>query len=205
VRTLILTSSSTYHSHDPPKSAGQLPDKGFPPRAQGYGDNSYSFRTPPEATHVRPALSAPVGQRGILAEVRAMHFGGRPPNPVLLPLRGTRDQFQPLPESEPEQTPTITAISVPPRQGGTMSRGNRSARMDALAWLSSVKVGERTREGSSGPGSGADSGSASRTGSRSRPPSRDVNSANISKILRRRSDSQGHREDEREGHSLQDE
>jgi WD repeat-containing protein 59 len=205
VRTLVLTSFGTHHSHDPPKSAGQLPDKDFPPRAQGYGDNSYSFRTPPEATHARPALSAPVGQRGILAEVRAMHFGGRPPNPVLLPLRGTRDQLQPLPESEPEQTPTVTAISVPPRQGGTMSRGNRSARMDALAWLSSVKVGERAREDSSGTGSGADSGSASRIGSRSRPPSRDMNSANISTMLRRRSDSQGHREDEREGQSLQDE
>jgi WD repeat-containing protein 59 len=200
-----LRYTSTYHTRDPPKSAGQLPDKDFPLRAQGYGDNSYSFRTPPEASHTRPALSAPVGQRGILAEVRAMHFGGRPPNPVLLPLRGTRDQIQQLHESEPEQTPTVTAISVPPRKGGTMTRGNRSARMDALAWLSSVRIGERTREDSSGTGSGVESGDASRIGSRSRPPSRAMNSANISMTLRRRSDSRGHWEDEREGQSLQDE
>jgi WD repeat-containing protein 59 len=194
-----------HRSRNPSKSAGQPAEKDLPPRAQGYGDNSYSFRTPPEASHVRPALSAPVGQRGILAEVRAMHFGGRPPNPVLLPLRGTGDQTQQLPESEPEQTPTVTAISVPPRQGGVMSRRNRPARMDALAWLSSVRVGERTREDSSGTGSGAESGNASRIGSRSRPPSRDMNSANMFTILRRRSDSRGHWEDESDGQNLQDE
>lgn len=192
-------------THVAPKNAGQPPDKALPPRSQGYGDNSFSFRTPPEASHAKPALSAPVGQRGILAEVRAMHFGGRLPNPVLLPLRGTRDQVQPLPESEPEQTPTVTAISVPPRQGGTMTRGNRAARMDALAWLSSVRVGERTHEGSSGTGSGPESRNASRMGSRSRPSSRDLNSVNMSSILRRRSDSRGHWEDESEGQSLQDE
>ncbi|KAI0300131.1 hypothetical protein B0F90DRAFT_1725223 [Multifurca ochricompacta] len=189
------------------QSAGQPLDRDLPPRSQGYGDNRFSFRTPPETSRARPALSAPVGQRGILAEVRATHFGGRPPNPVLLPLRGARDmsQVQQLPESEPEQTPTVTAISVPPRQGGTMTRGNRSARMDALAWLSSVRVGERTREGSSGTGSGAESGNASRIGSRSRPPSRDTNSVNIPVVLRRRSDSRGRWDDEGEGQSLQDE
>jgi len=190
----------------PLKSAGHPADSDPPPRAQGYGDNSFSFRTPPEASHARPALSAPVGQRGILAEVRAMQFGGRLPNPVLLPLRETRDtpQVQQLPESEPEQTPTVTSISVPPRQGGTMSRGNRSARMDALAWLSSFRVGERAREGSPGAGSGAESGNASRIGSRSRPPSRDANSANMSAVLHK-NDSRGHRDDEIEGQSLQDE
>jgi hypothetical protein len=146
----------------------------MPTRSQGYGDNRFSFRTLPETSHTRPALSAPVGQRGILAEVRAMQFAGRPPNPVLLPLRGARDTTHQLPELEPEQTPTVTAISVPLRQGGTMTRGNRSARMDALAWLSSFRVGERARDGSSGTGSGGESGSVSRIGSRSRPPSRDA-------------------------------
>ena len=193
----------------PLKHAGQPPDREPPPRSQGYGDNSFSFRTPPEASHARPALSAPVRQRGILAEVRAPHFGSRLPNPVLLPLHGARDtpQVQQLPESEPEQTPTATAISVPPRQGGTMTRGpgNRSARMDALTWLSSFRSGERAREGSSGTGSGADSGNASRIGSRSRPSSRDANTAHMSALLRRRSDSRGHRDDESEGQSLQDE
>jgi hypothetical protein len=187
------------------KSAGQPTDGDPPPRAQGYGDNSFSFRIPPEASHARPALSAPVGQRGILAEVRAPYVGSRLPNPVLLPLRGARDTAQ-VPESEPEQTPTVTGISVPPRQGGTMSRVNRSvARMDALTWLSSFRSGERAREGSSGTGSGAESGNASRIGSRSRPSSRDANSAHISAVLRRRSDSRGHWDDESEGRSLQDE
>ena len=189
------------------KSAGHPADGDPPPRAQGYGDNSFSFRTPPEASHARPALSAPVGQRGILAEVRATQFGGRLPNPVLLPLHCARDtpQAQQLLESEPEQTPTVTSISVPPRQGGTMTRGNRSARMDALAWLSSFRVGERAREGSPGTGSGAESGNASRIGSRSRPPSRDTNSANMSMSLHRSSESRGHWDDESEGQSLQDE
>ena len=187
----------------PFKSAGQPADSDPPLRAQGYGDNSFSFRTPPEASHARPALSAPVGQRGILAEVRATQFGGRLPNPVLLPLRGVRDtpQVQQLPETEPEQTPTVTSISVRPRQGG-MTRGNRSERMDSLAWLSNFRVSERARDGSPGTGSGAESGNASRIGSRSRPPSRDTN---ISAGLHSKSDSRGHWDDESEGQSLQDE
>jgi hypothetical protein len=190
----------------PLKSAGQPADSDPPLRAQGYGDNSFSFRTPPEASHVRPALSAPVKQRGILAEVRATQFGGRLPNPVLLPLRGARDtpQVQQLPETEPEQTPTVTSISVRPQQGG-MTRGNRPPRMDSLAWLSNFRVGERTRDGSPGTGSGAESGNASRIGSRSRPPSRDTNSTNISAGLHSKSDSRGHWDDESEGQSLQDE
>jgi hypothetical protein len=195
------------HVTPPLKNAGQPADSDLPPRAQGYGDNSFSFRTPPEASHARPALSAPVGQRGILAEVRATQFGGRLPNPVLLPLRGARDtpRVHQLPESEPEQTPTATSISVPPRHGGTMTRGNRSARMDALAWLSSFRVGERAREGSPGTGSGPESGNASRIGSRSRPPSRDANSANMSAVLHKSNDGRGHWDDESEGQSLQDE
>jgi len=191
----------------PLKSTGQ-PDDDPPPRAQGYGDNSFSFRTPPEASHARPALSAPVWQRGILAEVRATQFGNRLPNPVLLPLRGTRETplVQQLPESEPEQTPTVTSISVPPRQGGTMTRaGNRSARMEPLAWLSNFRVRDRDREGSPGAGSGAESGNVSRIGSRSRPPSRDANSSNMPAVLHRNNDSRGHWDDEIEGQSLQDE
>jgi len=187
------------------QSAGHPADSDPPPRAQGYGDNSFSFRTPPEAGHTRPALSAPVGQRGILAEVRAPHFGSRLPNPVLLPLRGARDspQVQQLPESEPEQTPTVTAITVvPPRLG--WARGHRFARMDSLTWLATFRP-ERVRDGSSGTGSGAESGNASRMGSRSRPSSRDANSAQISALLRRRSDSRGNWDDESEGQSLQDE
>jgi hypothetical protein len=202
---LFLSISKERSYLTPLKSAGQPADGDPPLRAQGYGDNSFSFRTPPEASHARPALSAPVGQRGILAEVRATQFGNRLPNPVLLPLRET-SLVQQLPESEPEQTPTVTSISVPPRQGGTMTRaGNRSARMDALTWLSSFRAGERAREGSPGAGSGAESGHASRIGSRSRPPSRDANSANMPAVLHRNNDSRGHWDDESEGQSLQDE
>jgi len=84
----------------------------------------FSFHTPPEASHARPALSAPIRQRGIVTEVHAMQSGNHLPNPVLLPLRETWDTplIQQLLESEPEQTPTVTSISVPPWQGGTMTR-----------------------------------------------------------------------------------
>ncbi|KAI0246207.1 hypothetical protein BJV78DRAFT_1158061 [Lactifluus subvellereus] len=50
-----------------------------------------------------------------------------------------------------------------------MTRGNDSAPMDTLAWLSSVRVGKRTHEGTSGTGSGPGSRNASRKGSRSWP------------------------------------
>ena len=52
-----------------------------------------------------------------------------------------------------------------------MSRGGRSARMDPLAWWSSVKVRDK-REGSSEPGSGIESGNGSRVHSTSRRNSR---------------------------------
>lgn len=65
-----------------------------------------------------------------------------------------------------------------------MSRGNiggKSAKIDALPWLASVKVGDKTvgaggggRDGtSSGTGSGQNSGNVSRMGSRSRQSSRE--------------------------------
>ncbi|KAG6836530.1 hypothetical protein H0H93_007076 [Arthromyces matolae] len=73
-----------------------------------------SYRNPPEGTEYLPVLSAPVGYRSILAEVRA-----------------------PLPPAQ---------IGVHRSQGGTMSKGGpniNSSRMDAVTWLSNVKVGER--------------------------------------------------------------
>ncbi|KAG6873263.1 hypothetical protein C0995_001037 [Termitomyces sp. Mi166 len=95
---------------------------------------SISYRNPPEGTQYLPVLSAPVGHRSILAEVRA-----------------------PLP---PRPVPHVGARS----QGGTMSRGgpnNNSTRnpMDAITWLSIVKVGERRGSSEGGPG---DSGERSR-------------------------------------------
>ncbi|KAG6900566.1 hypothetical protein C0993_008720 [Termitomyces sp. T159_Od127] len=95
---------------------------------------SISYRNPPEGTEYLPVLSAPVGHRSILAEVRAP----LPPRPV--PHAGARSQ------------------------GGTMSRGgpnNNSTRnpMDAITWLSIVKVGGRRGSSDGGPG---DSGERSR-------------------------------------------
>ncbi|KNZ79021.1 hypothetical protein J132_06861 [Termitomyces sp. J132] len=100
---------------------------------------SISYRNPPEGTEYLPMLSAPVGHRSILAEVRAP----LPPRPV--PHAGARSQ------------------------GGTMSRGgpnNNSTRnpMDAITWLSVVKVGKRRGSSEGGP---EDSGERSRV--RERP------------------------------------
>ena len=181
-----------------PQRAGQPFNEPVTPRAQGYADNKFSFRTPPEDYETKPTfipalLSAPVGQRGILAEVRAA-----PPNrPVRRrPPQARQNTSQRASllshsshssrlsysqtESEFEQTPTATTVPIPlatpARKTGTMTRGNmlgRSAKMDQLMWLSSVRRAEKTKEGSSGTGSGANSGNASRVGSRSRPPSRE--------------------------------
>ncbi|KAI0045953.1 hypothetical protein FA95DRAFT_1543206, partial [Auriscalpium vulgare] len=204
---------------DAMQRAGQLSPANIPPRAQGYGDNKFSFRTPQEEADVKPALSAPVGQRGILAEVRAtLHTGSRPPHPVLLPrsrhtshLAGSRMSQSQTTESEPDQTPTATSVPIPMAvRRGTMSRGNiagKSARIEAFTWLSSVKVGERTRDGSSGTGSGADSGNVSRMGSISRPTSRErtLPSALITATTKSRSDSQLRWDEDGEGQSLPDE
>ncbi|KAG6909082.1 hypothetical protein DXG01_002063 [Tephrocybe rancida] len=109
------------------------PTRGRRPSKSGRSP-SISYRNPPEGMEHLPALSAPVGYRSILAEVRA-----------------------PLP---PRPMPAVAARN----QGGTMSRGgpnNNSTRMDAITWLSNVKVG-----GSSDGGAG-DSAEASRIGERS--------------------------------------
>ncbi len=133
-------------------------------------DERVSFSNPPIGTNLPPALSAPVGHRSILAEVRASQ-----------PLRPLK--FNALRLSQ-EIVPTRSSSKVAAKKGrmpedrevdkhGTMSRGyvgGRSAHITTFAWLSSVKVGNR-RDGSSGPASGGDSGNVSRIGSRSRPPS----------------------------------
>ncbi|KAG6865819.1 hypothetical protein C0991_011438 [Blastosporella zonata] len=92
---------------------------------------SISYRNPPEGIEHLPALSAPVGHRSILAEVRA-----------------------PLP---PRPMHVLNARN----QGGTMSRGgpnNNSSRMpmDAITWLSNVKVGERRSSSDGGAGESAE-------------------------------------------------
>ncbi|KAH7909417.1 hypothetical protein BJ138DRAFT_232760 [Hygrophoropsis aurantiaca] len=139
--------------------------------------NQQSFRHPPEGSDAVPALSAPIGSRGILAEVRAP-LPPRRYNPVLQPHHGSAARAKShergilLNDSTINPPPSLP-IPVTTRQGGTMSRGNiggKSARMDAFTWLANVKVGGR-RSSSSGPGSGTNSGDVSRLSSRSRPPS----------------------------------
>ncbi|KAA1477857.1 hypothetical protein DENSPDRAFT_829305 [Dentipellis sp. KUC8613] len=177
--------------------AGQPPGTRVPPRAQGYGDQKFSFHTPPEEREARPALSAPVGHRGILAEVRA--------------AAPTTQHISRRAQSEQELTPTVTSAPMASaRKGGTMSRGNvagRPAQMDMFTWISNVKVNDKARDGSSGTGSGQESGNVSRMGSRSRATSREPGLSTIPGSLGagRRSDSRTRWDDEGEGQSLKDE
>ena len=177
-------------------------------RSSSDNDRNISFRNPPEAPGYPPALSAPIGHRSILAEVRAP-LPPRPQNHILQPHQGsaTRASFHENAPLHPKHTTSQSThlsssgpIVFPSIRRETMSRGNvvgRSvARMDAFTWLSNVKVGER--RGSSG--SGPDSASASRPTS---GPERQRSDAG------RRSDSRSRVTDERregEGNqSLQDE
>lgn len=198
---------------------------------QGYADNGTSFRTPDITHKAEATFSAPVGHRGILAEVRAAPPSRNP---------GLRQRHQPLlnrtsiyssttlgphgsirsrrtqSESELDQAPTTTALPIPnaARHGGTMSKGNvggKSARVDAVQWLSNVRIGDKGREGSSGTGSGQTSGNASRIGSRSRQSSREPPPGSGQTLLsfgtgeQKRSDSRSRWEGDTEEQSLQDE
>ncbi|OBZ77972.1 putative RWD, RING finger and WD repeat-containing protein C11E3.05 [Grifola frondosa] len=126
-----------------------------------------SFSTPPLGSEFPPALSAPVGHRSILAEVRA------PPPSMYNTRRGA------VPDSEVTEKQTTGSASKPIPFRIRASIGDaamtsrtlkRSTQITTLDWISSVKVGMK-REGSSGPASGGESGNASRFNSRSRPPS----------------------------------
>ncbi|GLB36811.1 putative WD40 repeats [Lyophyllum shimeji] len=111
-----------------PRPQSTLPRESSP---SANNPHNISYRNPPEGTGYLPLLSAPVGHRSILAEVRA-------PLPPLLP---------------PTQQAKAKVGAGVRSQGGTMSRGNpnpgrdggRGGRMamDAFTWLSNVKVGER--------------------------------------------------------------
>ena len=144
-----------------------------------------SFSHPPIGNDLPPTLSAPIGFRGILAEVRAP----QPHRPVRFTPRESTGRTKTAdvaanekPEwhqtrSRPMFVPTTAAAAASVKDSanlGTMSRGpyagGRSSQITTWQWLSNVTVGG-VRDGSSGPGSGGDSGSVSRVGSRSRPPS----------------------------------
>jgi hypothetical protein len=124
-----------------------------------------------------PALSAPIGTRGILAEVRATH----PVQPVLYPNATFSNASSQVSDDPFAQGSTLiatsnksTSLSVAASglsTGGKMSKGS-TAQVDPLAWIASVRV-SGTRGSSSGGGSrgGGGSGEPSRLGSRSRPES----------------------------------
>lgn len=140
------------------------------PIVPSYFDDRVSFSNPPAGSEPPPALSAPIGHRSILAEVRAT----QPPRPSKVnALRQSQDTIA-------RRSASVTArkmdkVTEQPlkEKSETMSRGyvgGRSAQITTFAWLSSVKVGHK-RDTSSGPPSGAESGHTSRLNSRSRPPS----------------------------------
>ncbi|KAF5339452.1 hypothetical protein D9611_009784 [Ephemerocybe angulata] len=178
-----------------------------------------SYRNPPLVQQFLPILSAPIGNRSILAEVRA----GAPPrssNLITQPHLGSSARATPA-EGTSQLTPTLAdtqpiAITGPPaitrNRGGTMSRGpvtgKSVAHMDAFAWLSNVKVGNK-RGGSSGGGSAEpESSSSSRLNSASRAPSRTRDESESVSRQRSASRSRGG-EERRDGpdnsQSLQDE
>ncbi|KAF5337912.1 hypothetical protein D9758_013131 [Tetrapyrgos nigripes] len=143
--------------------------------------NTKSFRNLSEAAGFLPLLSAPVGNRAILAEVRAGiplrrrndSITNQQPN-LALQKTFTLDVHPSSLVSGSTDTIKLSSTLRPfgplSATGGTMSRGaagNKSrANVDALSWLSSVKVGEGRRGSSSGPQSRADSGETSRKNSK---------------------------------------
>ncbi|KZT12899.1 uncharacterized protein LAESUDRAFT_719207 [Laetiporus sulphureus 93-53] len=133
-----------------------------------------SFSNAPVGMNLTPALSAPIGNRSILAEVRAPY----PLRPSRTNIRRNPSQREASDSSsvyldrDTSVAPT-KPIPIAQEKGGTMTRGHlgaRSARITTFAWLSSVKVGAK-RDSSSGQGSGAEKGNLSRVSSRSRPSS----------------------------------
>lgn len=104
-----------------------------------------SYRSISHPENRVPPLSAPFGH--ILSEVRAPPPFRRPQ--VIYPLpNGGNQRVKGRSFSRVRRQSAVCAT-----RGGTMSRGGRSARMDPLAWWSSVKVRDR-HEGSSEPESG---------------------------------------------------
>lgn len=131
---------------------------------QSYRD--VSFRSPAQSAP-QSMLSAPIGNRSILAEVRAL-----PPSMTTTsaPVALGADK----PTSKQGRASATRALPIPQiaslKKTGTMSKGSVTGksvatRMDAFTWLSNVRVGGR-RGSSSGRGS-----DVSPTGSQSRPAS----------------------------------
>lgn len=179
--------------------------KEFPPNPLSLSDISEtsqtSYRSIPHPVSRAPPLSAPFGY--ILSEVRAPPPSRRPQ--VIYPLsNSTHERIKGRSFSRVRRQTVASGTT----RGGTMSRGGRSARMDPLAWWSSVKVHDK-REGSSEPGSGIESENISRAHSTSRRNSRSSYREH-SGFSGRRSEifaveSEGESKENEFGQSLQDE
>ena len=119
-----------------------------------------SYRSISHPENRAPPLSAPFGY--ILSEVRAPPPSRRPQ--VIFPLpSGRYERVKGRSFSRVRRQSAVMGAT----RGGTMSRGGRSARMDPLAWWSSIKVGDK-RDGSSEAGSDVEGGDVSRVHSTSR-------------------------------------
>ncbi|KAI9068878.1 hypothetical protein FKP32DRAFT_1587345 [Trametes sanguinea] len=161
----------------------------------GRRDSKASFSNPPIGNAPQPTLSAPIGYRGILAEVRApppMHRPGRFAGRELPGRRkasdaGREDKLERPTRSRPLNVPVAASVKDGTNMG-TMSRGplvgTRSSQITTFQWLQNVKYGP-SRDGSSGPGSGGDSGNVSRMGSRSKARSSTEHSASKAASRRR--------------------
>ena len=124
---------------------------------------------------ILPALSAPLGGRSILAEVRAPH-----PPMFIQPIHTWAGQRVPPSSEQDDATPTKTTTTNPimmvsKSAGGTMTKGGVGAKsvahMDQLAWLASVRVKSK-RSSNSGGGSRSGSAGSSRLNCRSRASSK---------------------------------
>ena len=123
--------------------------KECPPNPLSFSDVSEtsktSYRSISHPENRVPPLSAPFGY--ILSEVRAPPPSRRPQVIYPLPV-GSYERVKGRSFSRVRGQFTTAGAT----RGGTMSRGGRSARMDPLAWWSSVKVRDKREEGSE-PGS----------------------------------------------------
>ncbi|KAI8970648.1 hypothetical protein BD414DRAFT_502118 [Trametes punicea] len=159
------------------QKVGKTPTR-TPTVSRGRRESKVPFSNPPIGNAQPPTLSAPVGYRGILAEVRAppphhasgfadREFSGR----GNVSNAGQADRLERPPRSKPLDVPASAASVKDGGNMGTMSRGpvtgGRSNPISPLEWLSNVTV--RPRDGSSGRGSGGDSGNVSKIRSTSRP------------------------------------
>ncbi|KAJ3484289.1 hypothetical protein NLI96_g5740 [Meripilus lineatus] len=130
--------------------------------SEGLEDPIISFSNPPPGSDLPPALSAPVGFRGILGEVRASQLA-RPIRPIS--VRTPHEDYN---------THTTENVKDAPQQGQSNPSdrgyvGGRSAPVTAFAWITAIKMGSK-REGNSAE-SGEERSYASRMSSLSRPSS----------------------------------